>query len=61
MQNDVEGKRKVQFRVRIGNFLGNKIGNPARINVYNFRKKFNKFQDKTRKLWYNKSEDIVER
>lgn len=57
MQNDVEGKRKVRFRMRIGNFLGKKIGNPAHINVYNFRKKFNKFQDKTRKLWYNKSKE----
>lgn len=56
MQKDVEGKRKVRFRMQIGNFLGKKIGNPARINVYFFRKKFNKFQDKAEKLWYNKSE-----
>lgn len=46
MQKDMEGKRKVRFRMRIGNFLGKKIANPARINVYNFRKSLTNFRTK---------------
>lgn len=41
---------------RCGKILGKKIASPQLLYCLFFRKKFNKFQDKAEKLWYNKSE-----